>query len=189
MLYYCIEIITHERRVHVCWIRNNNIIFLSRASSSFGNDRARANLCGFFFLYFSFRPTPVCTVLAACTGYMVSKYNTHTRVRVYRLIVPYLNITRVDDGGGGGVSGLPRRAPRIEIDHKATAATAADLIIGFLIGRPDSLACVQGARGTTIFNRDDDNYYYLRRIVVLPPRLLDWRESKNNHRRIKKNKF
>ncbi|KAL4119230.1 hypothetical protein QTP88_012071 [Uroleucon formosanum] len=32
------------------------------------------------------------------------------------------------------------------MDHKATAA---DLIIGFVIGRPDSDLCVQGARGTT----------------------------------------
>jgi len=51
------------------------------------------------------------------------------RVRFYRrLIVAYLNITRVN--GGGGVSRQPRRAPRIEMDHKAAAA--ADLIIGFV---------------------------------------------------------
>lgn len=53
---------------------------------------------------------------------------THTRVRVYRrlIVVAYLNITRVNGGRGGGVSRRPRRAPRIEMDHKATAA--ADLI-------------------------------------------------------------
>lgn len=52
----------------------------------------------------------------------------HTRVRVYRrlIVVAYLNITRVNGGRGGGVSRRPRRAPRIEMDHKATAA--ADLI-------------------------------------------------------------
>jgi len=44
------------------------------------------------------------------------------------------------------MSRLLRRAPRIEMDHKATAA---DLIIGFVIGRPDPQPCVQGARGTT----------------------------------------
>jgi len=61
----------------------------------------------------------------------------------------HLNITRVDNGGGGGggsVSGLLRRTPRIEMDHKATAA---DLIIRFVIGLPNSQPCVQGARGTT----------------------------------------
>jgi len=34
------------------------------------------------------------------------------------------------------MSRLLWRAPRIEMDHKAAAA--ADLIIGFVIGRPDS---------------------------------------------------
>lgn len=67
------------------------------------------------------------------------------------------------------MSRLLRRAPRIEMDHKAAAA--ADLIIGFVIGRPDSQRT--GRSRDTNFNRYDDNYYYLRRIVVLPPRLLD----------------
>jgi len=66
------------------------------------------------------------------------------------------------------MSRLLRRAPRIEMDHKATAA---DLIIGFVIGRPDSQRT--GCSRDNNFNRYDDNYYYLRRIVVLPPWLLD----------------
>lgn len=106
------------------------------------------------------------------------------RVRVYRrlIIVAYLNITRVN-GGGGGVSRRPRRAPRIEMDHRA----AADFNNWIRCWSGPTRRGTGRSRGN--IDRDDDNYYcnivYLSRshcCTCIAAAVIGLKRIENNHR-------